>query len=274
MIPNSSSETSDNEEEWETISYEVVCQILNYHLGSSKLPYAIKQEVQNNIMDVDEANSSEGFNPINIIDVQLDEVKTFDSISLSQMAEFQKGDTQLSLVYEHVANNSKPKLSEIHHIQSKPIQCLILQFDWLSLIQGVLHHHSFMDDDETYQLILPQHFCDSVLRSLHDDNGHQGLQHMVDLLHSKVYWPSMFMDTDHWLLQCEWCHIAKGDYMEPKTQQGSLVAHQPLELLCVDVTKADIAKGGKENILVLTDAFSKYSQAFVTNNQKSLSRKF
>ena len=30
------------------------------------------------------------------------------------------------------------------------------------------------------------------------------------------------------------------------------------------------AKGGKENILVLTDAFSKYSQAFVTPNQKYL----
>ena len=58
--------------------------------------------------------------------------------------------------------------------------------------------------------------------------------------------------------------------MEPKTLQGSLVAHQPLELLCIDFTKADIARGGKENILVLTDAFSKYSQAFVMSNQKSL----
>ena len=80
----------------------------------------------------------------------------------------------------------------------------------------------------------------------------------------------MFVDTNHWLSQCKWCHIAKGDYTEPKTQQGSLVARQPLELLCVDFTKADVAKGGKENILVLTDTFSKYSQAFVTYNQKSL----
>ena len=95
--------------------------------------------------------------------------------------------------------------------------------------------------------------------------------HVVNLLHDKVYWPSMFADTDCiGSAQCEWCLIAKGDYTEPKTQQGSLVAHQPLELLCIDFTKADIAKGGKENILVLTDAFSKYSQAFMTNNQKSL----
>ena len=119
---------------------------------------------------------------------------------------------------------------------------------WLVIFNrgwGVLHCHSFIDDDETYQLILPQWFCDSVLRSLHDGNGHQGLQQVVELLCAKVYWPSMFGDTDHWLSQCKRCHIAKGDYIEPKTQQGSLVTHQPLELLCVDFTKADIAKGGQ-----------------------------
>ena len=80
----------------------------------------------------------------------------------------------------------------------------------------------------------------------------------------------MFTDTNCWLALCEWCLVSKGDYIEPKTLQGSLVAHQPLELLCIDFTKADITKGVTENIIVLTDAFSKYSQVFVTNNQKSL----
>ena len=128
----------------------------------------------------------------------------------------------------------------------------------------------FTDDDETQQLVLPHCLHESVLQSLHDDNGHQGLQRMIELLHSKVYWPSMFADTDRWLSQCERCHIAKGDYTEPKTQQGTLTASQPLELLCIDFTKADKSKGGKENILVLTDAFSKFNQAFVTSSQKAL----
>ena len=127
-----------------------------------------------------------------------------------------------------------------------------------------------MDDDEVQQLVLPHCLRQSVLQSLHDDNGHQGLQRVINLLRSKVYWPSTFADTDHWLLQCKRCHIAKGDYTEPKTQQGNLIAHQPLELLCIDFTKADVAKGGKENILVLTDAFSKFGQAFITSSQKSL----
>ena len=85
-----------------------------------------------------------------------------------------------------------------------------------------------------------------------------------------VYWPSMFTDTDHWLSQCERCLISKGDYTEPKTKQGSPVAHQPMQLLCIDFMKVDVAKRGEENILVMTDAFSKYSQAFVTNNLKAL----
>ena len=136
--------------------------------------------------------------------------------------------------------------------------------------EDVLHHHKFMDNNEIQQLVLPHCLHQSVLQSLHDDNGHQGLQHMVELLHSKVYWPSMFANTNCWLSQCERCHITKGDYTEPKTQQRSLIDHQPLELLCIDFTKADVARGEKENILVLIDTFSKFSQAFVTSSQKSL----
>ena len=61
----------------------------------------------------------------------------------------------------------------------------------------------------------------------------------------KVYWPTMFADTDRWLAQCEHgVQLPKGDYTEPKTLQGSLVANQLLELLCIDFTKAIITKGG------------------------------
>ena len=47
----------------------------------------------------------------------------------------------------------------------------------------------------------------------------------------------MYVHTDHWLSQCKRCLISKGDYTEPKTQQGSLVAQQPLELLCIDLQR-------------------------------------
>ena len=145
---------------------------------------------------VDMANKSLGFSSSNLIDVQLCEVKLFDTITPSQMAEYQKRDPQLSHVYECVSSNSKPKLSEIHCVRLKPIHRLLLQFDQLSLIQDVLHHCTFQDNNEVQQLVLPQCLCDKVLKSLHDDNGDQGLQCVMDLLCFKVYWPTMFTDTN------------------------------------------------------------------------------
>ena len=252
------------------MSYGMVCQIVDHHLDSTKLPYNLRYEVQHNVAEVDMANQSLGFSNLDLINIQLHEVKLFDTITPKQLVEYQKRDTQLAHVYECVTNNSKPKLTAIHRIRPKPVRRLLLQYDRLSLIWGVLHCRTFQGDDELQQIILPQCLCNKVLKSLHNNNGHQGLQRVLDLLCERVYWPTMFADADCWLAQCEWCLISKGDYNEPKTVQGSLVANQPLELLCIDFTKADVAKGGKENILVLTDAFSKYSQAFVTPNQKSL----
>ena len=133
------------------------------------------------------------------------------------MAEYQKKHNQLSVIYEFVAGNQKPKLSEIHHIRSKPIRHLLLQYDCLSLIRGVLHHRTFQDDDEIQQLILPSILHCNVLKSLHDDNGHQDLQRVLDLLCQKVYWPTMYADAHHWLSNCQCCIVAKGDYSEPKT---------------------------------------------------------
>ena len=120
--PDSASESSDGEEEWEAISYEMVCQILDYHLDSHKIPCNLKHEVQVSTADIIEANSSIGIKSPNVIDVQLNEVKLFHSITPSKMAEYQKRCNQLSVIYEYVANNHKPKLSEIHHIRSKPIR--------------------------------------------------------------------------------------------------------------------------------------------------------
>ena len=77
-------------------------------------------------------------------------------------------------------------------------------------------------------------------------------------------------EATEYVTNCHWCHVAKGHYTGLHTQQGSLVANNLLDLLCTDFLKVDPSRDGKDNMLVLTDAFTKFSQAFVTNNQKAL----
>ena len=119
--PDSPSESLDDDEEWETVSYGMVCQIIDHHLGLTKWPYNLRYQAQTNVAEADVANQSLGFSNLDLINVQLHEVKLFDTITPKQLAEYQKRDTQLAHVYECVTNNSKPKLSAIHRIRSKPV---------------------------------------------------------------------------------------------------------------------------------------------------------
>ena len=61
--------------------------------------------------------------------------------------------------------------------------------------------------------------------------------------------------------------MARGDYTQPKPKIGHFEAHNLLDLVCLDFTKIDPSKTGKENILVITDTFTKFSLAVCTLNQ-------
>ena len=61
----------------------------------------------------------------------------------------------------------------------------------------------------------------------------------------------------------------EGPYNDPKVKQGLLIANCPLKMLCLDFTTMDHSKGGKENILVMTDASSNFTVEIVTPNQQA-----
>ena len=50
---------------------------------------------------------------------------------------------------------------------------------------------------------------------------------------------------------------------------ASIQTTEPMELLAIDFLGLEQGKGGYENILVVTDSFTKYSWAFPTRNQKA-----
>ena len=119
-------------------------------------------------------------------------------------------------------------------------------------------------------MVLPIKFQAQVLQLLHDGQGYQGIERTIALCWEQFYWNTMFQDSMKYVKDCPQCQIAKGDYTEPNRIPGVIIANNPVDLLCVDFTKVDPSKDGRENILVLTDAFTKFSQVFVTPNQKAI----
>ena len=212
----------------------------------------------------------EGIGEVEPIEVHLNLVDLFSQITSEQMAEYQQNDNQLGPIYQWVKDDKIPPKSFLYKVRSKITRKLFYQFDRLILKKGVLHRLYIHNDMEYHQLLLPPWFHSKVLRSVHDDMGHQGLERTMELLREWVYWPTMAADASQWVTQCTRCQVAQGNYTTPKPKIGHLEAYNPLDLFCADFTKVDPSRTGKENVLVITDAFSKFSVAVVTPNQKAL----
>ena len=71
---------------------------------------------------------------------------------------------------------------------------------------------------------------------------------------------------EHKVRNCERC-IKRKTIPRPSAELLNIVSTQPMELVCIDFLSLERSKGGFENILVITDHFTRYAQAFPTRNQ-------
>ena len=104
---------------------------------------------------------------------------------------------------------------------------------------------------------------------LHNQQGHKVVEHMLQLVCEQFYWSILLQDVTDWVTNCKWCQTTKGPYVDPDPAQGSIIANNPMDLLCIDFMKVDLSKDGKENVLEITNAFSKFSVAVVMPNQQA-----
>ena len=106
-----------------------------------------------------------------------------------------------------------------------------------------------------------------VLAALHDNMGHQGLQRTTTLLRQRAYWPGMHDDAKAYIERCTRCHLNRQPRGKPA--MGHLLATRPLEVLAIDFTVLEPSSDGRENVLVMTDVFTKFTQAIPTRDQRA-----
>jgi len=176
----------------------------------------------------------------------------------------QRKDPDLHWWLLFVKNKRKPYKKDIpRSIYSKT---LFRQFHLLSLEDEVLVRKTNVDAEENTQIVLPQACVPEVLKLLHDQMGHQGRDRTLALVRDRFYWYGMVRDVETYVKNCTRCILRKGD----DNQRAPLVpisSSQPLELVCMDFLSLETSKGGYENILVITDHFTRYAMAVPTKNQ-------
>ena len=115
------------------------------------------------------------------------------------------------------------------------------------------------------QLVLPTAYREVALKGCHDQVGHLGLEHMLDLMHNRFFWPHMAVQAKEHIGKCHPCLAFKA--RQPKAPLENIVATHPLELVHLDFLCLEPGKGQEENVLVITDHFTRYAQAYVTRTQ-------
>ena len=116
------------------------------------------------------------------------------------------------------------------------------------------------------QFVLPTAFRKQALEACHDDIGHLGTERTLSLLTDRFYWPKQAKDVEQYIQTCPRCLKFKA--IPERAELTPILATRPLELVHIDFLTIESGKTDKDiNILVVTDHFTKYAQAFVTRSQ-------
>uniref|UniRef100_A0A3Q3G5R5 Gypsy retrotransposon integrase-like protein 1 n=1 Tax=Kryptolebias marmoratus TaxID=37003 RepID=A0A3Q3G5R5_KRYMA len=148
---------------------------------------------------------------------------------------------------------------------------LVSQWDRLVELDGLMYWRVFRSDGggALYQLLLPKTLTNDVLTQVHQEHGHQGVERTLALLRSRCYWPGMSHEVAEWCKTCERCQVAKDSQPPARGFMGHLLASKPNETVAIDFTLLETTTSGLENVLVMTDVFTKYTLAVPTRDQRA-----
>ena len=192
--------------------------------------------------------------------------ETIEALSLSSKdwKKAQRADPIISQLLDHMHNGTKPSAKQMSEKFDPTVRYLR---DWenLDIRDGVLYRFSKFKGQTYKQLLLPENLRMEVFRALHDDLGHQGRDRTISLFKQRFFWPGMDAFIEDKIRKCQRCIARK-----TRPAVASLVpisSTAPMEIICLDFLSLEQSKGGYENILVITDHFTRYAQAYPTKNQ-------
>lgn len=199
----------------------------------------------------------------------------YPSWSAEQLSRFQHNDPVLGIVWELWHQNWTHRQRIPEHVQISPdikVELKLWLREWSKLVvnKGVLCRK--MNDivsGNFFQVLTPKILIPKILLAAHDEWGHQGITKTTEIVRKRCFWPRLNRTITDMVNQCSSCILAKAPVNEGRTPMRHLLAGKPLELLAMDFVKIDKGKGGYENVLVFTDAFTKFAQAVPCKDQSA-----
>ena len=191
------------------------------------------------------------------------------SFSHAELALLQKEDVQLCEVWRRWDSKWQPGMPETNKVPG--IGGWVREWSRIVERRGVLYRQ--IEDkvhSALFQMLTPVKLQKLMLEGAHDNWGHQGTNRTLALLRSRCFWPGISRRVRDYVHNCFKCTVSKTPSPTVKPPMRHLLSFKPMECLAIDFLKLDRGRDGYEDVLVMTDAFTKYACAVPCKNQTAV----
>lgn len=130
-----------------------------------------------------------------------------EQLTNAELRKVQEEDPVVSAVKREVESR---KILTVAKSSNATIALLQWQGPKLKIISQLLYRVTKSScGREKTQLVLPKRYWSEVLRSLHDDSGHLGVEKTAELLKDRFYWPRMSAYIEQYVNNCGHCVTRK-----------------------------------------------------------------
>ncbi len=85
----------------------------------------------------------------------------------------------------------------------------------------------------------------------------------------RFYWPQMTSEVEKYVKSCGRC-MARKTLPQKRAPLSNITSSGPMELICIDFLSVEPDSKGVANVLVVTDHFTRYAQAYPAKDQKAV----
>ena len=185
-----------------------------------------------------------------------------------EWSQAQAKDSAICQIVEAIQHKTlwKLKIKKDMPLDLKAFLRIRMQF---KLKQGILYTWSQVTSNRArLQLVLPIEYRQKAMAGCHDQIGHLGQDRVLELLRDRFYWPGMHMDVASYINSCPRCIRRKS---QPDVAPlHNIEATQPLESIHLDYLQIEPSMSNIENVLIVTDHFTRYAQAYPSKTQTAL----
>ena len=198
----------------------------------------------------------------------------FDNFDRAELAEMQKNDVDIGIVYGWLIDSSRRPDRGLVHDKSPTVRNLWLSWNQLELVDGLLFKRHDTNNKLTTrkQLVVPEKLRDRVMEASHTSvmSGHLGIKKTLSKVQRSFYWFNMKETVRLFLANCLTCGARKRPTTKPRAPLGEYVSGSPMDRIAIDIMGPfPLSNKGNRYVLVIGDHFTKWIEAYGIPDQRA-----